>query len=262
MLEQTPRREAGTTRAGFVFANKDRRRMFVALVLLLLSLVVVLVKNREIWLGADETSAVDESPAWNPNTAMPVVPVPAATPQKPVATPVPASAKSANTKPTTAAASHAALPPLEIEVVGGDTRSNSVKVTMPPQSVSEAATSTSVEWGPAAAERVQMASDKAPEVPRSVELPYPLLARQMKVQGSVILQALISADGVVRSLRVLSGPAILASAAREAAREWRFRPYLQNGQPVETQATIAVNFTINVLNNGTREQMTLARGGE
>jgi protein TonB len=84
----------------------------------------------------------------------------------------------------------------------------------------------------------------------------------MKVQGSVLLQALISADGVVRDLRVLSGPAILASAAREAARGWRFKPYLHNGQPVETQATIAVNFTINVLNNGARDQMTLARGGE
>jgi protein TonB len=84
----------------------------------------------------------------------------------------------------------------------------------------------------------------------------------MKVQGSVLLQAFIGVDGVVRDLRVLSGPPILASAAREAARGWRFRPYLQHGQPVETQATIAVNFTINVLNNGTRDQMTLARGGE
>jgi protein TonB len=235
--------------------------MFFALVLLLLSLAVVLVKNREIWFAADETSAADESPAWNPNTPMPVAPVPAATQQKLVATPIPVSAKPANSKPMIAA-SHAPLPPLEIVVVGGDTRSNSVKVTMPPQSVSEAAASTSVEWGPATAERVQMASDKAPEVPRSVELPYPLLARQMKVQGAVLLQAFIGADGVVRNLRVLSGPAILASAAREAARGWKFRPYLQNGQPVETQATIAVNFTINVLNNGTREQMTLARGGE
>src|SRR5579859_2566381 len=175
MLEQTPRREAGTKRAGSafesVFANKDRRRMFFALVLLLLSLAVVLVKNREIWFAADETSAADESPAWNPNTPMPVAPVPAATQQKLVATPIPVSAKPANSKPMIAA-SHAALPPLEIVVVGGDTRSNSVKVTMPPQSVSEAAASTSVEWGPATAERVQMASDKAPEVPRSVELPY------------------------------------------------------------------------------------------
>jgi protein TonB len=88
----------------------------------------------------------------------------------------------------------------------------------------------------------------------------------MKVQGSVLLQALIGADGVIRNLRVLSGPAILASAAREAARQWQFKPYLQNGQAVETQANITVNFTIKVMNNGARDQMdsvvASSRGGE
>lgn len=78
----------------------------------------------------------------------------------------------------------------------------------------------------------------------------------MKVQGAVLLQAFIGADGVIRELRVLSGPAILSSAAREAALQWRFKPYLQNGKPVETQATITVNFTIKVLDNGAREQFT------
>ena len=237
--------------------------MFLALVLLLLSLAVVLVKNREIWLGADETATTDEtSPVWNPKSVMPAPPAPTVKAQEHVA--ARSSAKPANTERAVVATSHNVLPPLEVEVVGGDTRTNSVKVTLPPDSGSRAAGSTSVEWGPAtsAAERVQMASDAVPAVPRSVELPYPLLARQMKVQGSVLLQAFISADGIVRDLRVLSGPPILASAAREAARGWRFRPYLQHGQPVETQATIAVNFTINVLNNGTRDQMTLARGGE
>lgn len=66
----------------------------------------------------------------------------------------------------------------------------------------------------------------------------------MKVQGSVVIQALIGADGDIQDLRVLSGPSILASAAQEAVRQWRFKPYLQNGQPVETQAKITVNFTI------------------
>jgi protein TonB len=77
----------------------------------------------------------------------------------------------------------------------------------------------------------------------------------MKVQGSVLLQAFIGADGVIRDLRVLSGPAILATAAQEAARRWQFKPYLQNGQAVETQAKITVNFTIKVLDNGARDQM-------
>jgi protein TonB len=207
----------------------------------------------------------DGLPVWNPNSVVPapsVPAVPAAKAQTHVAAKV--SVKPANTERAVVASNRTAVPPLEIEVLGGDAHSNSVKVTMPTDAGSRAASSKAVEWGPAtvAAERVQMASDSAPVVPRSVELPYPLLARQMKVQGSVLLQAFIGADGVVRDLRVLSGPPILASAAREAARGWRFRPYLQHGQPVETQATIAVNFTINVLNNGTRDQMTLARGGE
>jgi TonB family protein len=237
--------------------------MLIALVLLLVSLAVVLVKNREIWLDANETSTVDDdSPVWNPNSVMPALSAPVVKMPRPVA--AKGAAKPAHTDRAAVGTSRATIPPLKVEVVGGDTHSNSVKVTIPPDSGSRATGSTPVEWGPAtvAAERVQMSSDKAQPVPRSVELPYPLLARQMKVEGSVILQALISADGVVRELRVLSGPPILASAAREAARGWRFRPYLQDGQPVETYAKIAVNFTINVLNSGTREQMTLARGGE
>ena len=71
-----------------------------------------------------------------------------------------------------------------------------------------------------------------------------MLARQMKVQGSVVLQALIGKDGLIQDLRVLSGPGILSTAAQEAVRQWRFKPYLQNGQAVETEANITVNFTI------------------
>ncbi len=68
----------------------------------------------------------------------------------------------------------------------------------------------------------------------------------MNVQGSVVLQAVIGTDGVIQNLHVLSGPAILASAAQQAVREWRFKPIVQNGQPVETKAKITVNFTIKV----------------
>jgi len=81
---------------------------------------------------------------------------------------------------------------------------------------------------------------------QSVTVPpdYPLLARQMKVQGAVSLQALIARDGTIQELQIMSGPEILATAAREAVKQWHFKPYLQNGQPVETQARITVNFTI------------------
>jgi periplasmic protein TonB len=68
----------------------------------------------------------------------------------------------------------------------------------------------------------------------------------VRVEGSVVLQALIGADGVIQDLRVLSGPSILATAAQQAVRQWRFKPYMQNGQPVETKANITVSFTIKV----------------
>jgi len=66
----------------------------------------------------------------------------------------------------------------------------------------------------------------------------------MKVEGAVVLNALIGRDGNIQKLQVLSGPAILSAAAREAVQQWRFRPYLQSGEAVETESRITVNFTI------------------
>jgi len=74
----------------------------------------------------------------------------------------------------------------------------------------------------------------------------------MAVQGSVLMQALIAADGSVQELRVISGPTILVSAARQAVQQWRFKPYLLDGKPVETYARVTVNFTINVSNTEAR----------
>jgi protein TonB len=66
----------------------------------------------------------------------------------------------------------------------------------------------------------------------------------MKVQGAVILEALISKTGSIQDIQVLSGPAILSEAAREAVKQWHFKPYYQGGRAVETEARITVNFTI------------------
>jgi protein TonB len=66
----------------------------------------------------------------------------------------------------------------------------------------------------------------------------------MKVQGSVILQALIGRDGAIQNLHVVSGPPILAGAAEQAVRQWRFKPHYLGNEAVETQANITVNFTI------------------
>ena len=77
-----------------------------------------------------------------------------------------------------------------------------------------------------------------------VRPPYPALARSARIQGPVVLQATIGKDGTIRDLHLLSGHPLLAQAALEAARQWRYRPYLLNDEPVEVDTTITVNFTL------------------
>jgi protein TonB len=62
---------------------------------------------------------------------------------------------------------------------------------------------------------------------------YPPLARQVRVQGLVVLRATISREGAIEDLQVLSGHLLLGKAAVEAVRQWRYRPYEHNGEPVE-----------------------------
>ena len=64
----------------------------------------------------------------------------------------------------------------------------------------------------------------------------------MHAQGKVALQATIAKDGSVRNVKVLSGSAILARAASDAVRQWKYRPYMLNGQPIEVQTEININF--------------------
>jgi len=71
---------------------------------------------------------------------------------------------------------------------------------------------------------------------------YPPLARQAGVRGEVILQAVIGKDGRIEHLRVISGNPWLAKAARDAVIQWRYRPYLLDGEPVEVETQITVNF--------------------
>jgi periplasmic protein TonB len=165
---------------------------------------------------------------------------------------VPASAA-----PLNATTTRTVLPPLEVEVVAGDNHrtvrpgTNSVHVDLqpgsaprpvanPPATRPETASAVTTN----AAERVQMSAGAAEVVSQPVKPGYPMLARQMRVQGSVILQALIGRDGTIQDLHVLSGPAILADAAQDAVRQWRFKPHYVGSDAVETQAKITVNFTI------------------
>jgi len=73
---------------------------------------------------------------------------------------------------------------------------------------------------------------------------YPPLARQARIQGTVVLQAVIGKDGNIQGLKVVSGHPMLAPAALEAVKQWKYKPYYLNGEPVEVDTTINVNFTL------------------
>ncbi len=80
---------------------------------------------------------------------------------------------------------------------------------------------------------------------RQIKPTYPPIAKQTRVQGPVTLQAVISRDGSIQRLRVISGHPLLTGAALDAVQQWRYRPYLLNGEPVEVETQITVNFILN-----------------
>jgi protein TonB len=73
---------------------------------------------------------------------------------------------------------------------------------------------------------------------------YPPLARQARIQGAVQLRAIISKMGTIEHLTVESGHPMLSGAAIDAVRQWRYRPYLLNEEPVEIETEITVNFVL------------------
>ena len=79
---------------------------------------------------------------------------------------------------------------------------------------------------------------------KKVQPSYPAQALAMRMQGAVQLQATINKDGSVSNLKVLSGEAILSRAAMDAVRQWKYKPYFLNGEPVEIQTQIVVNFKL------------------
>lgn len=75
---------------------------------------------------------------------------------------------------------------------------------------------------------------------------YPSLAKAAHVEGPVVLAALISKDGTIENLRVLTGHPMLVRSAVEAVSQWRYRPYILNSEPVEVETQITVNFFLAV----------------
>jgi TonB family protein len=282
MLEMNPRTQmAGRpemARPQASLTGKQNLRLLIALSLLLVALAVVLVKDREFWFGSNQALEAEAGSVSVPKAAAAAVPaktvaakpVQAKTAQAPVTraataklhnvakTASPAaittsSKDSASPASPVVATNRVVLPPLDVEVVAGDTHrtvhpgSNATKVEIPGDSNRVTASMASLPAN--AAERQRLSAVDAPELRQTVDTTLPLLGQHMKVQGSVVLQAVIGTDGSIENLSVLSGPAILATAAQQAVRQWRFKPYLQNGQPVETKTRITVNFSIRVADN-------------
>ena len=239
---------------------RQRRFMLAALLLLIVSLVGVLYHDRDFWFPAAEDAMSQAAEAGPAHVA--------AKPEAPVATSIARSkfktakphlvtTAPATVPPITATATRTVLPPLEVEVVAGDSHrvlqppSNEVNVDLQPDQADQAATDapwnateTAEKVTTNAAEHIQMSGETSEAVSRSVTPTYPLLARQMKVEGSVILLAMIGRDGTIQDLRVLSGPPILARAAREAVNQWHFKAHYEGSQAVETVARVTVNFSI------------------
>ena len=222
--------------------------MLIALGILLVALVAVVLKDWDFWFPPVEE--VQEAAAPR-KTATPAL---AATNSRDASKSERKPGKAAATEtgmPFSATAERTVLPPLQVDVVAGNrhtrvpARNSAIRVDM-----NSGATASEPSVAPSAAptadvtNRVQLSPQAAQNVTVSVPPDYPLLARQMRVQGAVILQALISREGSIQELQIISGPTILAAAAREAVKQWRFKPYYQSGQPVETLARITVNFTI------------------
>jgi protein TonB len=74
---------------------------------------------------------------------------------------------------------------------------------------------------------------------------YPQLAKSARVQGTVHLAAVIAKDGTIQELHSLGGPALLLQAAMDAVKTWVYKPTMLNGEPVQVETTIDVNFTLN-----------------
>jgi protein TonB len=79
---------------------------------------------------------------------------------------------------------------------------------------------------------------------RRMEPRYPPAAIAARIEGPVKIKAIINREGIIEQAEVLSGSPLLTRAALEAIREWRYRPYMLNGVPVEVETQITVNFVL------------------
>lgn len=117
-------------------------------------------------------------------------------------------------------------------VIGGIVSSSSSTVLTPPK--------------PMIQQRLRISQGvSAGRLTDRVEPKYPLIAQQARIEGAVVLSAVISRQGTIKNLQLISGHPMLVQSALTAVAQWQYRPYLLNGQPVEVETTIIVTFKLN-----------------
>jgi protein TonB len=223
--------------------------IFILFILLLLAGAAFFYRDRLSWLAHVSTSApatATQNPSEVKNPQPPV-------PQAKLKTRKLAEAEHPST-PNSATREPVARPIVSVEVMypGGQRRTIYPHGTTVNLNLGGSKPRTSAPTQPAAA--APIAGNAAEPEPVSADSPevlyhpsdpvYPRLAEQMKIEGSVTLQVNIDKTGNIVGTQVLSGPPILAAAAQEAVRQWRFRPRYKNGTPIDTEAHVVVNFTI------------------
>ncbi len=250
--------------------DRQRRRLILALILFLSAIGVVVYKSStsvstpQPTLESSLPAAVPATPAPDISAKTETLPSEAGTTdatskphekQKATHNPGKSSPATVDTGSLAPVITRKVLPPLAVEVFAGgrpvplqsnptvavhvDTSGGVQGRATAPSGATNSSGGASSDAG-----RVRISPEALQVLAHPVDPNYPLLAREMKVQGSVILDAFIGRDGSIQALKIVSGPTILATAAMEAVRQWRFKPYLQGGQAVETEARITVNFTI------------------
>jgi protein TonB len=91
---------------------------------------------------------------------------------------------------------------------------------------------------------IRVSSREPADLIHRVNPEYPPLAKQVHAQGTAILEATIAKDGSVRDVRIVSGHPLLTKAAKEAVEQWRYKPFILNGEPIEVITTVTVTFTL------------------
>ncbi len=104
---------------------------------------------------------------------------------------------------------------------------------------------TAFSLGQAVQPRVRVSSGVASGLLKNkVQPTYPPLARQARIQGTVNLKVVINQDGDVQDIALISGHPLLAPAAIDAVKQWKYQPYLLNGVPVNVETQVQVNFAL------------------